>query len=162
MFAASRSNFSAPDGFGVNTRRGPRASAASMRPGSQKPREISEQTSQAGIRAVDASLGGQNIRIARRMIVTTTLKRSLALDVAITSFDVCLHANMLATCMGKMVYLWALDTLTVLQKFGRTTGSVHRENIRDCKFNLAGTLLATCGEDKRIVIWNLKTNRSQK
>ncbi|KAI9007366.1 WD40-repeat-containing domain protein [Gaertneriomyces semiglobifer] len=118
--------------------------------------------SNEGLRAIDASLGGENVRIAGRAIVVTTLKRSLCLDVAITSFDVCSTANLMVTCMGKVVYLWTLDSLTLLHKFGRTSGSVHRENVRDCKLNLPGTLLATCGEDKRIVLWNTKNYRAEK
>ncbi|KNC98818.1 uncharacterized protein SPPG_05795 [Spizellomyces punctatus DAOM BR117] len=141
-----------------------------LRPSTTRPtsRQVPEHTSRnepgstKGLRAIDASLGGANIRIARRMIVTTTLKRSLAVDVPITNFDVCLHANLIATCTGKVVYVWSLDSLSIVHKFGRTTGSVHRENIRDCKFNIAGTLLATCGEDKRIVVWNLKSLRAEK
>ncbi|KAJ3276915.1 hypothetical protein HK104_003585, partial [Borealophlyctis nickersoniae] len=128
----------------------------------QQQETLEESNHSDGLKTIDASLGGSNVRIANRRIVTTTLKRSLALDVAIGNFDVCASANLVATTVGKVVYLWSLDTMNVIHKFGRSTGSVHRENIRDCKFNIAGTLLATCGEDKRIVIWNLKTKKAEK
>lgn len=36
------------------------------------------------------------------------------------------------------------------------------ENIRDCKFDPMGTLLASCGDDMRIVIWNIKNFRAEK
>ncbi|KAI8823149.1 WD40-repeat-containing domain protein [Fimicolochytrium jonesii] len=116
----------------------------------------------AGIRAVDASLGGLNVRIANRIIVTTTLQRALAVDALIAGFDVCLPANLLATCVGKIVYIWRLDTLTIQQKFGRNTGSVHRENIRDCRFDPKGALLVTGADDMRVVIWNVKTSKAEK
>ncbi|KAJ3021171.1 hypothetical protein HKX48_009091 [Thoreauomyces humboldtii] len=96
------------------------------------------------------------------MIVTTTLKRSLAVDQAITNFDISVVANLLATCVGRIVYLWNLETLAVIHKFGRNTGSVHRENIRDCCFNTTGSLLATCSEDARIVVWNVHSKKTEK
>ncbi|KAJ3153099.1 hypothetical protein HDU89_000727 [Geranomyces variabilis] len=113
--------------------------------------------------AVDASLGGENVRIAGRMIVTTTLKRSLAVDVPIANFDVSLAANLLAMCVGRIVYLWALDTLSVLHKFGRNVGNANKvETVRDCSFNANGTLLVAGGDDMRIVVWNVKNFKSEK
>ncbi|KAJ3072138.1 Target of rapamycin complex subunit lst8 [Podochytrium sp. JEL0797] len=57
---------------------------------------------------------------------------------------------------GKVMYLWKLETMSMIQKYGRTNGSIHRENILCCKFNTAGTRLVSCGEDKRVVVWNVK------
>jgi hypothetical protein len=66
--------------------------------------------------AVDASLGGANIRIAHRRIVTTSLKSCLAVDVSISSLDINLKAGLMVIAGGKVLYLWDLEHLTLIHK----------------------------------------------
>ncbi|KAJ3101507.1 Transducin (beta)-like 3 [Phlyctochytrium planicorne] len=63
---------------------------------------------------------------------------------------------------NKVVYLWDLERMSILHKFGRSTGSIHRENIRDCKFDETALHFASAGEDKRVVVWNVKSHKAVK
>ncbi|KAJ3410356.1 hypothetical protein HDV05_003859 [Chytridiales sp. JEL 0842] len=114
------------------------------------------------IKAVDASLGGENIRIAHRRIVTASLKSCLAVDVIIAGLDVHQKAGLMVLAGGKVLYLWDLEHLTLLHKFGRSMGSVHRENIQDCKFDQTAEHIAAGGDDKRVVVWHVKTRKALK
>ncbi|KAJ3331974.1 hypothetical protein HDU76_001648 [Blyttiomyces sp. JEL0837] len=68
---------------------------------------------------------------------------------------------MIMAC-GKVLYLWDIEQMTLTHKFGRLTGSVHRENITDCKFDKTASRICSAGEDKRIVVWNAKTHKAEK
>jgi hypothetical protein len=45
---------------------------------------------------------------------------------------------------------------------GKTGGSTHKADIKGCSMNIQGSLGATCGEDKRIIVWDLKTWKALK
>ncbi|KAI8839287.1 WD40-repeat-containing domain protein [Chytridium lagenaria] len=119
-------------------------------------------TSSRKIRVVDASISSTNIRIANRRIITASLKKCLATDVAVSSFDISFASGLMITAAQKVVYLWDLEHLSVIHKFGRSTGSIHRENIRCCKFDENAQHFASAGEDKRIVVWSVKTHKAIK
>ncbi|KAJ3209277.1 hypothetical protein HDU67_006292 [Dinochytrium kinnereticum] len=132
---------------------------------------------------------GTNIRIANRRIITASLKKCLALDVAVSSFDISFNAGLMITAAQKVVYLWDLEHLTVLHKLprpkltllhsldGQQEASIevfvyyhlrgrcvkfYTENIRDCKFDENAFHFASAGEDKRIVVWNVKSHKAVK
>ncbi|KAI8802770.1 WD40-repeat-containing domain protein [Cladochytrium replicatum] len=113
-----------------------------------------------GVRAEDASLNGPNVRVARRRLVSVFLKDAIALDVQITSFDVSARTMRVCVTTAKVAYILNLENTSLLFKLGRSSGSVHRETIRCCQFSQDGWYLGTAGEDKRVVIWNLKTQKA--
>lgn len=45
---------------------------------------------------------------------------------------------------------------------GKIGGSVHRSDIRACCMDIKGEWAATCGEDKRIIIWDLQKWKANK
>ncbi|KAL2918171.1 hypothetical protein HK105_202098 [Polyrhizophydium stewartii] len=111
-----------------------------------------------GIRAYDASLGGRNIRVANRKIVITLLKKSLAFDVAVSCFDVNLMAGIMATCAGRVIHVWNVETYIL-------KNSVRRARIctiRSCCINIVGSMIVTSGDDKRIIIWSVEKWRALK
>ncbi|KAJ3233678.1 Transducin beta-like protein 2 [Chytriomyces hyalinus] len=110
----------------------------------------------------DASLGGENIIIAKRRIVKVNLKHCLAIDVSISAMDVHKPSNQCIMACGKVLYLWDLEKLGMIRKYGRTTGSIHREQILTVQFNATGTRIVSAGVDKRIVVWNVKTAKTEK
>nr|KAJ3419641.1 hypothetical protein HK105_006707 [Polyrhizophydium stewartii] len=112
-----------------------------------------------GIRAYDASLGGRNIRVANRKIVITLLKKSLAFDVAVSCFDVNLMAGIMATCAGRVIHVWNVETYILKNSSG---GSLHKGTIRSCCINIVGSMIVTSGDDKRIIIWSVEKWRALK
>ncbi|KAJ3090898.1 hypothetical protein HK100_007325, partial [Physocladia obscura] len=114
------------------------------------------------VHAVDASLEGQNIIIAKRRIIKVDLVQCLAVDVVISAFHIHLAKKLMIMATSKVIYLWDLEYLNMLQKYGRENGGIHRENILDCKFDSRGTYFASAGEDKRVVIWSSQAVKSEK
>ncbi|KAI8609392.1 WD40-repeat-containing domain protein [Chytriomyces sp. MP71] len=110
----------------------------------------------------DSSLGGTNIIIAKRRIVKVNLNHSLAIDAAITALDVHNVTGVAVMACDKVLYLWDLKTLEMKQRYGRVNGSIHREKILAVKFDYPGLHLVSCGLDHRVVVWNVKTTKSDK
>ncbi|KAJ3334647.1 hypothetical protein HDU91_002620 [Kappamyces sp. JEL0680] len=115
-----------------------------------------------GVRVGDGFLGGKNIRVANRHIVVTTLKKSLKFDSVISSFDVNLTAKLILLGVGRIVYCVNLETNILKAEMGKTGGSAHKGDIKGCCTNIPGTLGATCGEDRRVIVWDLQTWRANK
>ncbi|KAI9344003.1 WD40-repeat-containing domain protein [Obelidium mucronatum] len=114
------------------------------------------------VQTVDSSLDGENVIIAKRRVVKVQLTQCLAIDVPIAAFHIHNRRRLMIIASGKVMYLWNLESMSMMQKFGRTNGSIHRENILDCKFDYSGHRIVSCGEDKRVVIWSVKDVRSEK
>jgi hypothetical protein len=45
---------------------------------------------------------------------------------------------------------------------GKIGGATHRSEIRDCALDIMGTMGVTCGEDKRIIVWDLQRWKAAK
>ncbi|TPX32090.1 hypothetical protein SmJEL517_g04755 [Synchytrium microbalum] len=114
-----------------------------------------------GIKTVDSSLGASNIRIANRRLVTTNLLHCLALDVRLSCFDMHAKTDRLATCAGTVTYIWDLRTLDVIARLGKGN-AIHKDTIRHCCFDPTGNTLVTCGDDRRIAIWNVQKQRTER
>ncbi|TPX42556.1 hypothetical protein SeLEV6574_g05538 [Synchytrium endobioticum] len=114
-----------------------------------------------GLRTVDASLGASNIRIANRRVVATNLLHCLALDVRLTCFALHLKSNKLATCAGTVTFIWDLHSLDIVAKLGKGN-AIHKDTIRHVCFDVPGIFLATCGDDRRIAIWNVHKQKTER
>jgi hypothetical protein len=113
--------------------------------------------SNEGIKVQDSYLsqGNNTIRIANRHIVITTIKQSLKFDLTVTCFDISLVSKILFVCAGKLVYVFNCETNILKNQMGKVGGAVHKTDIRNCALDITGTLGVTCGDDKRIIIWDL-------
>ena len=128
-----------------------------------------------GVRVSDAYLG-DNVRVANRHIVITNLLKSLKFESKISCFDINLPMQLILLAVGRMVYVVNLETnilkaemgisfkikFNAIFKKGKSGGSCHKEEIRGCAMDLAGKLGATCGEDKRIIVWDLNHYKASK
>ncbi len=112
---------------------------------------------QEGIKIKDSYLtqGNTQIRVPNRHIVITTLKQSLKFNLSVTCFDISLVTNILLVCAGKIVYVFNSETLVLKNILGKV-GATHKSDIRDCSVDVQGILGVTCGEDKRIILWDLE------
>eukprot|EP01137_Pigoraptor_chileana_P034676 Opistho-2@27580 len=103
-------------------------------------------------------------RVPQRQIITATLARVISdKEVAENTFahiDYHAHRRLLAACSGKVCCLWDGDW-NPLHRFGRTEGSIHKARLRYCKFSKDGGFLLTCGDDKKIVVWNVDERRAE-
>ncbi|KAJ3351217.1 U3 snoRNP protein [Allomyces javanicus] len=112
------------------------------------------------VKVQDASTQGGTYRVAGRRLVTAMLHSCLVLDSFIACFDLHPAIGKAALCAGKLAHIYDLEDNTVAFTLGKAGG--HRLPIRSCAFNASGTLLATGGEDSRIVVWNLFRQRTDK
>ncbi|KAI8894447.1 WD40-repeat-containing domain protein [Globomyces pollinis-pini] len=135
-----------------------------IRINSAKPRETKQVVDDVdlGARVPDAYLGGKNIKVANRHIVIVTLKRSLRFDTTVTCFDVNLVTGLLMVCSGKMIYVVNIETNVIKAEMGKLGGSIHKGEIKDCAMDISGVLGVTCGDDKRILVWDLRQFRALK
>ena len=117
-----------------------------------------------GIKIQDQYLqqGKQTVRVANRHIVITTLKQSLKFDVNVSCFDISLVSKLLMVCAGKIVYVFNSETNILKNQMGKIGGAVHRSDIRNCALDIQGTMGVTCGDDKRIIIWDLEKWKAAK
>ncbi|KAJ3257903.1 hypothetical protein HK103_004194 [Boothiomyces macroporosus] len=104
----------------------------------------------------DALLGGKNIKVGNRHIVVTTLRKSIRFDLNINCFDLNAKEKILVICCGKLIFALNSETNILKAEMGKFGGCVHKGDIRNCSIDLNGKYLATAGEDKRIIIWDLK------
>jgi WD40 repeat protein len=56
-----------------------------------------------------------------------------------------------------MVNVINLETLVLKHQMGKQGGTIHKGKINGCCITLLGDYVATCGDDKRIIVWSLKT-----
>ncbi|KAI8908947.1 WD40-repeat-containing domain protein [Gorgonomyces haynaldii] len=108
------------------------------------------------VETLDQSFG-KNIRVANRKIVVTTLKKSLRFDVDISCFDINAKFGIMAVCAGRTISIINLETLVLRNQLGKAGGNLHKNGINGCSINLQGTHIATCGNDKRIIVWSMET-----
>ncbi|KAJ3275010.1 hypothetical protein HDV01_001516 [Terramyces sp. JEL0728] len=147
------------NGFSILTNNG-RIPSAKVRDTAMDPqtrnRKMLEAEAEPGYRMMDAILGGKNIKVGNRHIVVTTLRKSIRFDLNINCFDINAKENILVICCGKLIFALNSETSILKAEMGKFGGCVHKGEIRNCSIDINGRYLATAGEDKRIIIWDLK------
>ncbi|KAJ3321475.1 hypothetical protein HDV06_004144 [Boothiomyces sp. JEL0866] len=121
-----------------------------------KNRKMLEAEAEPGYRMMDAILGGKNIKVGNRHIVVTTLRKSIRFDLNVNCFDLNAKEKLLVICCGKLIFVLNSETSILKAEMGKFGGCVHKGEIRNCSVDISGRYLATAGEDKRIIIWDLK------
>eukprot|EP00743_Colponemidia_sp_Colp-15_P008328 GILK01009045.1.p1 GENE.GILK01009045.1~~GILK01009045.1.p1 ORF type:complete len:1017 (-),score=159.85 GILK01009045.1:107-3109(-) len=101
--------------------------------------------------------------------LTGGLLESVSLDVDIRGIDVIVlprqspgsngPATMIAVCTGKHCFVLNGKTFGLLAHLNKTK-SFHKKNIRLCRFlDAEGLYVATCGEDLKLIVWDVRTRR---
>ncbi len=128
-----------------------------------------------------------NVIIAGRPKVNAKLVSCLSLDLEIANFDVDQTHDLLATCSGRVVYLFKLSTLALIDRVSirdwKDSYIISLEEwmevlikvnilmrlltadqgaVRDISIDGRGQYIASAGEDKRIAVWNIKSKVSEK
>ncbi|XP_014783061.1 WD repeat, SAM and U-box domain-containing protein 1 [Octopus bimaculoides] len=68
--------------------------------------------------------------------------------------------HVMASCAGdKTVRLWSFPGFAEINPFSPLTG--HSLYVNSCTFNPAGTLLASCSTDGKLILWNLNTGHQE-
>lgn len=88
------------------------------------------------------------------------LRSCLALEERIQAIDISPDYQLIAVACGISCLVWSTGDFSLKYQLNRTGRALHRKDIRVVKFSPCGGYIATCGEDRKIVIWSLITGGS--
>eukprot|EP00741_Cyanophora_paradoxa_P024745 tig00000293_g23889.t1 len=83
------------------------------------------------------------------------VERALNVGMTVTCIDVCPSASLLAVGVGKICLCFRLPDLKQICQFGKLVGTIHKGRVLACAIHPYGSFVATCGEDKRVVLWSV-------
>lgn len=105
-------------------------------------------------------------RIANRRIVTTVLKRSLALDLAVTACTLHRRRKWLVLCAGQAAYVFSIEDQALRTKMGKERVGV-KQGVKGtftcCAINDAATHIAVgARDDPKISVFSVKTGKIER